>query len=61
MTHDKRFLVKEIDRNEKTNLIKFSEYYCEYIEGNEKSLLARIYGLFSLKLPQISKVYFIIM
>jgi len=51
MTHDKRFLVKEIDSFEKNTLIKFSEYYSEYIEGNEKSLLARIYGLFSLKLP----------
>ncbi|CDW88370.1 g-protein-coupled receptor family protein [Stylonychia lemnae] len=61
MTHDKRFLVKEIDSYEKDTMIKFSEYYAEYLEGNEKSLLARIYGLFSLKLPQISKVYFVIM
>eukprot|EP00347_Sterkiella_histriomuscorum_P011407 403372578 len=61
MTKDKRFLVKEIDSDEKHNLLKFSEIYSEYILGNQRTTLAKIYGLFSLKLPGINKVYFIIM
>jgi 1-phosphatidylinositol-4-phosphate 5-kinase len=61
MTHDRRFILKEIDRKEKDSLYKMAEKYDKYLEENPKSLLCRIYGLFSLKLPDISKFFFIVM
>ena len=42
-------------------LIKIAEKYTEYLHDNPLSLLSKIYGLFSLKMPQINKVYFIVM
>jgi 1-phosphatidylinositol-4-phosphate 5-kinase len=61
MTHDKKFILKEIEVAEKHTLCKNAEKYVEFITENSNTLLARIYGLFSLKLPHINKVHFIIM
>ena len=61
MTHDKRFILKELDKSEKTTLFNMSKNYLAYLDLCPKSLLSKIYGLFSLKLPEINKVYVIIM
>ncbi|CDW81549.1 phosphatidylinositol phosphate kinase pipk5 [Stylonychia lemnae] len=60
-TYDRKFIIKEIDSEEKGYLIRIAQQYAEYIKENRDSLLARIYGLFSLKIENQSKVYFIIM
>eukprot|EP00347_Sterkiella_histriomuscorum_P004969 403358396 len=60
-TFNKRFIVKEIDSNEKNYLINISNDYKNHLQENQKSLMAKIYGLFSLKIENQSKVYFIIM
>ena len=61
MTKDRRFLIKEIERCEKINLVKMAAKYAFHLVESKSSLMARIYGVFSLKLPQINKVYFIVM
>ena len=61
MTRDKKFILKEIDPGEKTTLIEISQHYLEFLVENPKTLIAKIYGIFSLKLPNINKVNFIVM
>ena len=50
-----------MDSIEKGYLIRISKQYSQYIKENQYCILARIYGLFSLKIDNQSKVYFIIM
>jgi len=50
MTFDKKFIIKEIDSIEKGYLLRISSHYKTFIEDNPKTVLAKIYGLFSLKM-----------
>lgn len=62
MTHDKRFIVKEIDKEEKDQVVNISKKYQEHLEGNaDGCIFARIYGVFCLRIENVSKYYFIIM
>ena len=49
VTHDQKFIVKEITSVEKNYLLKLSHDYYNYVYKNEFALLAKIYGLFSLR------------
>jgi len=60
-TYNKKFLLKEVTYIEKHVLISFIGKYLEHLKKNPKSLIAKIFGLFSLKLDKIKKAYFIIM
>ena len=54
--------MKEVDDLEKAYLLNIASEYSEYIKDNETTVLAKIYGLFSLKLHnRQDKLYFIIM
>jgi hypothetical protein len=61
MTHDKRFIIKEIDSEEKAYLISIAQDLATYVSDNKTTVLAKIYGFFSLKKDRQDKVYFIIM
>lgn len=61
MTHDKRFIVKEIDKEEKEQIVNISIKYLKHLEANPTSILARIFGVFCLRIENVSKYYFIIM
>ena len=49
-TFDRKFLIKEIDSDEKSFLLSIAKKYSDYIVSNQKSLMARIYGLFALQI-----------
>jgi Phosphatidylinositol-4-phosphate 5-Kinase len=54
--------MKEVDALEKDYLINIADEYSEFIVQNHNTLLAKIYGLFSLKFHnRQAKMYFIIM
>ena len=55
-TLDKKFIVKTLRGNEKQVLLKIADDYVDYIlnRTDNKSLLARIYGIFT-----ISTTYFV--
>lgn len=50
MTHDKKFVVKELKKIEKHELVDFCGKYLSYLQENKRSLMAKIFGLFSLKI-----------
>jgi len=60
-THDKKFLIKEIDKVEKYVLCNFVDKYTSHLMANPRSTFAKIYGLYSLRIPRVQKVYFIVM
>lgn len=49
-SHDNRFIIKSMNSDDKYKLIELLESdYCQYLCAYPDSLLARIYGMFSLK------------
>jgi hypothetical protein len=61
MTHDKKFIVKEIDKDEKEQIVNISKKYMQHLEGNPDCIFAKIFGVFCLRIENVSKYYFIIM
>jgi hypothetical protein len=50
MTHDKKFVVKEITKLEKYQVLDLCMKYHDYLLDNPTTLLAKIFGLFSLRI-----------
>jgi len=48
-SHDGRFLIKTISNNELNTMIgKFMESYFEYMNNTPDSLIARVYGIYTI-------------
>ena len=48
-SHDGRFLIKTISNNELNTMIgRFMETYLKYMTENNDSLIARIYGIYTI-------------
>jgi hypothetical protein len=48
-SHDGRFLIKTISNNELNTMIgKFMENYMDYVNKNPDSLIARVYGIYTI-------------
>ena len=48
-SHDGRFLIKTISNNELNTMIgKFMEDYHKYMSENNDSLIARVYGIYTI-------------
>jgi 1-phosphatidylinositol-4-phosphate 5-kinase len=60
-TTDQVLIIKTIKFKEIQILIKNIKDYAEYIINNPKSLLCKIYGCFSLKLPGVSEIHLLVM
>jgi competence protein ComGF len=60
-THDKKFLIKELSKSEKDLMIEILSKYRENLDKNPKSILARIYGVFSFKIKEKKKVFHVLM
>jgi hypothetical protein len=60
-THDKRFLIKEIKKEEKDFFLTILSEYHNHLIKNPNSLLAKILGVFSIQIDQKDKVYHILM
>ena len=53
--------MKEIDSIEKAELLNLVPKYVDHLQTNPNTHMARIYGLFCLRIENASKYYFIIM
>jgi hypothetical protein len=60
-THDKRFLIKEISEEERDFFLSLVKNYHAHLNANPRSLLAKIYGCFSIRVNNKNKVYHILM
>lgn len=61
-SHDNRFLIKTLQGNEKKLLLRMLDSYIDHIKStNNQSLLARIYGVFSVKSNYFDSVDIMVM
>ena len=60
-THDKRFLIKEISEGERDFFLSLIKDYHHHLNTNPRSLLAKIYGWFSIRVNNKNKVFHILM
>ena len=61
-SHDNRFLIKTLRGKEKKNLLCMLDDYIDHIKQTDnKSLLARIYGVFSIKTNYFAPLDVIVM
>lgn len=58
---DRRFIIKTLQRNEKKILLQMLDDLITHYEKNPNSLLARIYGMYTLKSQYFSSVDVVIM
>ena len=56
-THDKRFLIKEVKKEEKDFFIQILGKFHSHLRKNAKSLLAKIVGVYAIKIGDKDKVY----
>lgn len=61
-SHDDKFLIKTLKGNEKSILLGILDGYIEHIKSTDnKSLLARIYGIFTIKTNYFTEMDIIVM
>ena len=60
ISHDKRFIIKIIQKDEKENIGKMLEMYFAHLRNNPDSLLLRIYSMFQIKVKRMASVYAIL-
>ena len=61
-SHDRRFLIKTMSSGEKKKMLKMVDAYVQHIDNSKnKSLLARIYGIFEIKTNYFDSVNIMIM
>ena len=58
---DRRFLVKTMNSSEKKVLIKALPTYLDHLRKNPNSLIARIYGIFTVMMEDIAVVHLLLM
>jgi len=56
-THDKRFLIKEVKKEEKDFFMSILPKYHLHLKKNPKSLFAKIVGIYSIRIGNKDKVY----
>ena len=59
-THDKRFIIKIIQLEDKRNIRKMIKNFAEHLKHNPKTLLLKIYSMFNLKVKGTSTAYAIL-
>jgi len=61
-SHDDRFLIKTLKGQERQTMLNIVDDFIEHIKGsNNKSYIARIYGMFTIKTEKLKPIDFIIM
>lgn len=60
-SHDGRFLIKTMTTDDFNAFFKFFPTYYKYIRNVERSLIARIYGVYKIQLESLDPVYLILM
>lgn len=60
-THNKKYLIKEVKKEEKDFFMQILPKYHMHLKKNSKTLLAKIIGVYSIKIGNKDKVYQILM
>lgn len=60
-SYDKRFLIKTMNPSELKVFKKALPQYLEHLKNNPKSLIAKIYGIYTVKMEEISDVHILLM
>ena len=61
-SHDNKFLIKTVTSSElKTILAEFMKNYYEHLSENKDSILARIYGVYTINISGVSKISVLLM
>lgn len=60
-SHDNQFIIKTMKDSERKVLLKILPEYVRYLKENPYSMLAKIYGVFSLKRPLMRNVTVMLM
>ena len=58
---DKRFLIKTMNTSEQAVLKKALPRYLDHLKNNPKSLIAKIYGFYTVKMEDIQEVHILMM
>ena len=58
---DKRFLIKTMNTSEQQVLKEALPEYLQHLKKNPKSLIAKIYGIYTVKMEDIREVHILIM
>lgn len=58
---DRRFLIKTMNTSEQAVLKKALPSYLEHLRRNPKSLIAKIYGIYTVKMEDIQEVHILLM
>ena len=58
---DKRFLIKTMNKSEQTVLRNALPQYLEHLKKNPKSMIAKIYGIYTVKMEDIQEVHILLM
>lgn len=60
-TEDKKFLLKKMKTEEKNLLINISSDYVHHLVTNEKSLIAKVFGVFSISIERREPFYVLLL
>eukprot|EP00347_Sterkiella_histriomuscorum_P011805 403371031 len=60
-THDKRFLIKEVKKEERDFLMSILPKYHSHLKKHPNSLLAKIVGIYAIRIGDKDKVYHVLM
>lgn len=60
-SHDKNFIIKTMTDSDMKTFMKIFEEYFTHVSQNTKSLLARIYGVYTVQMEEISPVHLVLM
>lgn len=58
---DRRFLIKTMNTNEQKVLREALPHYLNHCRNNKKSLIAKIYGIYTVKMEDIQEVHILLM
>mmetsp|Transcript_5702 Transcript_5702/g.7671 ORF Transcript_5702/g.7671 Transcript_5702/m.7671 type:complete len:174 (-) Transcript_5702:837-1358(-) len=58
---DKHFLIKTMNKSEVNVLRKALPQYLEHLRKNQRSLIAKIYGIYTVKMEDIREVHILLM
>ena len=60
-SYDKRFIIKTMNKSEQAVMMKMLPQYIDHLKRNPKSLIAKIYGIYTVKMEDIREVHILLM
>jgi 1-phosphatidylinositol-4-phosphate 5-kinase len=60
-SYDKRFIIKTMNKSEQQVMVKMLPSYLNYLINNQDSLIARIYGIFTVHMEDQAEIHILLM